>query len=245
METGEGVALTNRPYGPPSNVVDVLQRLRDRNLPDRLDAEFLRDAGISVNLASRTMFGLQFLGLVNNFEPTDALRSIAVSTDEEYRTTLADLVQSAYSDVFDVLDPEKDSQDKFTNFFRRYTPASQRSRMVTFFLGICREAGLAVLEGPKPRRSSASTSQSRPRPRAPQRTAQAAQQQSEPPRRQGSQIPSAIQLLVESLPPEGGALSKERRKQWLSLADAALAFVYPERSEQADDQPASPAEDEA
>ena len=242
MISSESEALTNRPYGPPSNAIDVLQRLRDRNLPDRVDADFLRDAGVSVNLVGRTMVGLQFLGLVDHDEPTEALRSIAISTDEDYRTTLEGLVRSAYSEVFDVLDPEKDSQDTFTNFFRRYSPASQRSRMVTFFLGMCREAGLEVLEAPKPRRSSVATSRSRPRSISSSKKTQAAQPSPEQHQRQGAQVPSAIQMLVASLPPEGTPLAPERREQWLKLAGAALEFVYPETSEQADDRQASPAD---
>ncbi len=34
---------TNRPYGPPTNVTSVLARLRSRNLPERIDAEYLRE----------------------------------------------------------------------------------------------------------------------------------------------------------------------------------------------------------
>ena len=51
----------NRPYTPPSNVVAVLQRLRSRNLPDGIDAEYLRDAGVSEGTLGRTLFALRFL----------------------------------------------------------------------------------------------------------------------------------------------------------------------------------------
>ena len=129
---------TNRPYGPPSNVTAVLHRLRSRNLPDRVDAEYLRDAGVSEGTVGRTLFALRFLDLVaDDGQPTQALRSIHTSTDEEYRTILSGLVREAYSDVFNVIDPAEDSQDRILNVFRRYTPASQRNRMVIFFLGMC------------------------------------------------------------------------------------------------------------
>lgn len=149
-------ADTNRPYCPPSNVIAVLQRLRSRNLPERIDTEYLRDAGVSEGTVGRTMFGLRFLRLVEGETPTTTLRTMVTSTDEEYEAALRGLLQEAYRDVFDVLDPATDSQAKFLNFFRRYTPASQRQRMVIFFLGMCREAGIQTLEAPRERTSSAS-----------------------------------------------------------------------------------------
>lgn len=149
------VVGTRRPYTPPSNVTGVLQRLRSRNLPDRVDAEYLRDAGVPEGTITRTLFALEFLGLVEEGEPTQALRSIAISTDEEYQAILSGLVRQAYEDVFKVIDPAQDSQDRIVNFFRRYTPASQRDRMVIFFLGMCREAGIPTLDAPRQRSSAA------------------------------------------------------------------------------------------
>ena len=57
--------MTNRPYAPPSNVVSVLQRLRSRNLPDRINTDYLRDAGISEGTVSRALFALRFFSLVD------------------------------------------------------------------------------------------------------------------------------------------------------------------------------------
>jgi hypothetical protein len=140
---------TNRPYAPPSNVTAILKRLRSRNLPDRIDIDYLRDAGIPEGSIHRTVFALRFLGLVADEQPTGALREMARSTDEEYQGILATLVRQAYQDVFAVIDPAEDSQDRILNVFRRFTPASQRSRMVNFFLGICREAGIPTLDVPR------------------------------------------------------------------------------------------------
>lgn len=41
-------------------------------------------------------------------------------------------------------------------------------------------------------------------------------------------VSPAILLLMRTLPPEGVPLSTSRRKQWLAMAEATLAFVYPE-----------------
>jgi hypothetical protein len=158
MELSSGIVDTNRPYCPPSNVAAVLQRLRSRNLPERVGVEYLRDAGVSEGTIGRTMFGLRFIGLVEGETPTPALRSISTSTDEEYQGILAGLLREAYREVFEVLDPAEDQQTKFQNFFRRYTPASQRVRMVIFFLGMCREAGIPVFDAPRARTSGAAVS---------------------------------------------------------------------------------------
>jgi len=134
----------------------VLQRVRSRNLPDRIDTDYLRDAGVPEGSLGRTMFALEFIGLVRDTIPTPALRSIATSTDEEYRSTLAGLIRDSYREVFETLDPAQDAQDRILNFFRRYTPASQRPRMVTFFLALCREAGINTLDVPRARAAGVS-----------------------------------------------------------------------------------------
>ncbi len=235
-------STTNRPYGPPSNVTAVLKRLRSRNLREHIDTEYLRDAGIPEGSAARTMFGLQFLGLVEGDTPTHALRSIATSTDEEYQKILVDLIRNAYKDVFEVIDPTQDSQERILNFFRRYTPASQRNRMVIFFLGMCREAGLPTLEaprqnsggvssGPRPSRSSSRAATQAPTASRLQVANKIGDKSVATSGTAVSGIPPALQLLVQSLPPEGTPLTKSRRDQWLQMASATLAFVYPDYEE--------------
>jgi hypothetical protein len=211
----------------------VLARLRARNLPERIDADYLRDAGVSEGTISRALFALRFLGLVDGEAPSEALKAIAKATDEEYRVILAGLIREAYGEVFDVVDPAQDTQAHIVNFFRRYTPGSQRERMVIFFLGMCREAGIPTLDVPRQRSSGVVTGSTKlarlPASRAPSRPPP------KPPvggerRRDSGGIPPALELLVQSLPPAGTPLSAARRQQWLTMADAALAFIYPEES---------------
>ena len=224
---------SNRPYPPPSNVIAVLERLRSRNLPDIVDGEFLRDAGVPDGTNTRTLFALRFLSLIDRDMPTAALRSIAISTDEEYKQILEGLVRDAYSEVFEVHDPAQDNQAAFVNFFRRYAPASQRPRMVTFFLGMCREAGIAILEPPRKRVSSASIGG----PRASKPAARKSSSRKAPALGGSLEIAPALQGLVESLPKQGSVLSKARRDQWIEMARATLAFLYPEQAADADTAP--------
>lgn len=223
---------TNRPYPPPSNVIAVLHRLRSRNLPERVDTEYLRDVGISEGTIGRTLFALRFLNLLGDAgEPTKALQSIATSTDEEYKATLSGLIKEAYSDVFKVIDPAEDTQDRILNVFRRYTPASQRNRMVTFFLGICREADIPTLDVPKQRAMAAP----KPRSEKVKPARRPATSTATSPRGVAPSGPAgvyaALEGLLKSLPPPGTPLSSDRRERWLKMAEATLGFVYPEEEE--------------
>jgi hypothetical protein len=225
---------TNRPYPPASNVIGVLHRLRSRNLPERIDNDYLRDAGIPEGSMHRAAFALRFLSLVRDDAPTPALRSIATSTDEEYRDILAGLVRDAYREVFEVLDPAQDSPDRITNFFRRYTPASQRERMVLFFLGMCREAGIPTMEAPRQRATNGAPASKSRAPKPTTKPSGARRHPSPEPENRhdpgigrSTGVPPALELLIRSLPPEGTPMSAARREQWLTMAEATLAFVYP------------------
>jgi hypothetical protein len=215
----------NRPYPPSSNVITVLQRLRSRNLPERIDDEYLRDAGIPEGTISRTLFALRFLKLINEAdEPNDAVKSIHVSTDEEYKTIMSGLIREAYKEVFNVIDPTQDSQEKILNVFRRYTPASQRERMVVFFLGMCRDAGIPTQDVPKARamaEKSPNTARKAP-----------SQRIKLGPHIETKQVDEvitnpALDLLIKSLPKPGQQLSKDKLEQWIDMARATLRFVYP------------------
>ena len=230
MPTEQLAPPTNRPYPPPSNVIAIIARLRNRNLPEMVDAEYLRDASIPDGTNARTLFALRFLGLVaETGEPTAALRSVATSTDEEYQATLAKLIREAYDEVFVSVDPAQDTQANIVNFFRRYTPASQRDRMVVFFLGICREAGIPTLDVPRQRPSNAPQGR-KPTPRAatPASTPSAGNKSAAPLVTPAPSLDPTLDGLVRSLPAVGQAFPEPRRKQWLYMVEATLAFLYPE-----------------
>lgn len=222
------VPETNRPYGPPSDVRALLARLRSRNLPDRIDSDYLRDSGISSGTTPRTLVALKFLGLIDkDGHPAEALRSIHTSTDDEYRKVLADVLRQAYADVFAVVDPAEDSPDQVLNVFRKYTPASQRHRMVIFFLGLCRDAGIKVTEAaakPRPQTVRPETLRNQPR-FFPPRVRQG------PPKGMTG-LPPALEALVRSLPEPGSPLSADQREKWLDMARAALVFLFPEEAGQ-------------
>jgi len=216
---------TNRPYAPPSNLISVLKRLRSRNLPEEIDVEYLRDAAVPEGTVSRTLFAIRFLGLIDEHgRPSQALRTVHTATDEEYQATLSGLVRDAYGEVFSVVDPAEEDQTRILNIFRRYTPASQRNRMVIFFLGLCREAGIPTRDTPRHR----GMNESRVSSPAPTRRRKALDQHQTRAGEGGSRATPALAGLIGSLPPAGSPLSAARRQQWLDMAEATLRFVYPE-----------------
>jgi pantothenate synthetase len=96
---------------------------------------------------------LKFLELVDAEDrPTDALRALASCPEEEYKQLLEQTIRTAYASDFENIDPTVDPQQKIVDTFKRYTPKSQHSRQVMLLLGLCREAGMAVVDAPRERK---------------------------------------------------------------------------------------------
>ena len=163
-----------RPYAPPANVLACLHRLRRMNMPSVVTRDLLKSIGISENIVPRVFATLRFLDLVtDSSEPTDVLRGLAGSTEDEYRQLLEKTVRRAYADEFGRIDPSVDTQERVMNAFQRYMPRSQHNRQVMLFLGLCREAWIPTLDVPRRRgmigRPSSASSAGRPaQPRASQ-----------------------------------------------------------------------------
>jgi hypothetical protein len=142
-----------RPYAAPSNIQGFLARARSRNLPDIITTEFLRVAGIPEVVFGRVMQALRFLKLVTEDDcPTDTLVALSGATDTQYREILEKVVRDAYRREFQIIDPATDNQPKIIDAFRPFQPRSQTERMVMLFLGLCREAGIPVLDAPRERK---------------------------------------------------------------------------------------------
>jgi len=171
-----------RPYAPPANMQALLNRLRRMNMPPRITRDLLKSIGISENIVPRLLATLRFLDLVkDDGEPTDILRGLAGSTEDEYRQLLEKTIRTAYADDFQNIDPSKDPQERVMNAFQRYTPRSQHNRQVMLFLGLCREAGIPTVDVPRRRGMRGKPlSQTSTRRTAPQRQLQTTRIAAEP-----------------------------------------------------------------
>ena len=199
-----------RPYSPPANMQAFLHRIRRMNIPPRVTREILKGIGISENIIPRVLSTLRFLELITDkHEPTDILRGLAGSTEDEYRQLLERTIRNAYADDFTIIDPGKDPQEVIMNAFQKYTPRSQHARQVMLFLGLCREAGLATLDVPR-RREMRSSTQGRKAVRG-----SAAQRTTQQPADGGAPSSNGAAAMREALPEPTQFLG-------LSLEDAAF-----------------------
>lgn len=138
------------PYAPPGTVLHVLRFYRAREVPERLPDKTLGQIGVKDSVLLMVRRTLEFLDLVQKDETTtDKFRGLRFASDEEYPHVLRDVLTAAYAGIFEVADPTMATRLQLGNAFRPYSPASQHDRMITLFLGLCREAGIAVPEPPK------------------------------------------------------------------------------------------------
>ncbi|MDE2939714.1 MAG: DUF5343 domain-containing protein [Chloroflexota bacterium] len=230
------------PYAPVSNVTDAITRRRDRGLPSPVTNEVLESIGIPPGNSSRTLQALRFLGLIDDENmQTDAMERIARASSSEYEQVLASIVRNAYGSVFTIVDPTQDDETAVNDAFRQFTPPAQRERMVTLFLGLCREAGMAVSQTTRrrasERRRSTSTTQ-----RAKQNNSTSNSQAIKVVESEASEIPAGttiidyrlISAIVNQLPGDG-KWSSIRRERWLSAMTAAVDLIVELEEESAED----------
>lgn len=154
-------ALETAPYAPPQNVLGVLHYARRRKVPDVLDVSTVKSIGIPEGNASRTIATFRFLHLVDEDGlKQDTFERLARATDDEYPEQLAQVIREAYATIFTYWEPTEDDTVKLNNLFRQhYNPQAQKTRMVTLFLALCREAGIIsgsqVESRPRARRATA------------------------------------------------------------------------------------------
>jgi Family of unknown function (DUF5343) len=186
-----------RPYAPAANVVAALDRIRRVNLPDLIDVDFLRIAQVPEGTQGRVLQALRFLRLVDvTGRPADRLRALARAADDEYRDLLASVIREAYASDFARIDPAQDTQSRIMSAFQRYEPRSQTYRMAMLFLGLCRAAGIPVLDAPRERQMQA-------RPGSRPKTANGGIPQ---PARAASRAPSRANVSMPAIPDQLGSI---------------------------------------
>jgi len=132
------------PYTAVATVKQVLDQLRERTLPDPVNQGVLERISVAPGLISRTIQTLKFLGLIDDDGcHTDTMTRLKRIASNEYQELLAEVVKGAYASVFEIIhDPNSATDQQIVDSFRHFKPEGQRGRMVTLFLGLCREAGL-------------------------------------------------------------------------------------------------------
>lgn len=220
------------PYAASSNVMDVITRKRERGLPQTLNIGALETLGIPSGNVSRTLQALAFLGLMeDDGTTTDLFTRLAQAPDREgaYRELLAEVIRNAYHRVFTIVDPSQDGDVAIHDAFRQFQPEAQRGRMVTFFMGMCEQAGIIEHRARERRsennqRSRGEQPQRRRRQTAPQR--QQRPQADEQPRRTGDEDAdyNLIFAVIRQLP-VNRQWTSERRRRWIAAVEAAVDLM--------------------
>lgn len=235
--------LETAPYAPPQNVLDVLRYVRKRKLPDVFDVNTVKSIGVPEGNVSRTLATFRFLHLIEeDGHSRDTFDRLARATDEEYPEQLAQAVREAYGTIFTYWEPAEDDNVRLNNLFRQhYNPQAQRTRMVTLFLALCREAGIligaAAESRPRARRVSTPKDNGAKRTRD-GRTAQAPVAEQPPlfPHQPAMSSPSAVDIgeldgyyvlcweTMKRLPSDHRWTAKQRTK-WLQAIAAVVDLL--------------------
>jgi hypothetical protein len=214
------------PYTSPTTVLEIIERHRSRGLPSPLNIEVLQRAGIPESLIARTLQSLQCLDLIDEAgHLTPTFEGLRKAPEADYKTRLAEWLNTAYADVLQFVDPANDDEVKVRDAFRSYTPVGQQPRMVTLFMGLYAAAGVASQKTSTPRQSS---TPARPRPVAklvirPQVKAKDQVRNST----DGMGLPAALEGLLKSLPAEGEGWTQVQRNKFVATFGAVVDFCFP------------------
>lgn len=222
-------ADNSAPYTPTRQILEIVQRFRERGNPRPITSDALARIGIPDSLNARTLQSLKVLDLIDESgEPTKTFEGIRLASSDGYKKALQEWIQAAYADVFAIVDPATDDDSRVRDAFRNYNPTGQQGRMVTLFLGLCEEAGIRH----KPeKKKEPSSSASRNKPVVRQRK----QRQDKGPQMRQDQnlpgVPPALSGLLNSLPSPSTGWTQSDRDRFFVTFGTVLDFCYPIRLE--------------
>jgi hypothetical protein len=213
------------PYAPPSAVLAIIERYRERGLPTPVNSDVLGRAGVSDSLIPRTLQALQTLDLIDEQgRPTQTLESIRLAPAAQYEERLREWLNGVYADVLMFIDPATADEVQVRDAFRSYEPVGQQARMVSLFRGLYAAAGVAgekaQVRQPRQQRSTQRTIQ---KSRTPANSKSGGDKgQTVVPKG----IPAPIAGLLASLPPEGGSWTQAQHDKFTRTFSAILDFCF-------------------
>jgi Family of unknown function (DUF5343) len=219
------------PYAPPQTVISVIEAFRDRGLTSPFTTDVLLRAGVPETLTQRVLQTLRELELVDEIgNPTQQFEGLKQARgDEEYKARLQAWLQSAYEEILQFTNPNEDSPQRVGEAFRGFTPASQRARMVTLMLRLYEYAGMPT----KIASSRAENGAQRRVHKGPQsapkiREAQQLRSLRAPlPKPSTPDLPPGLLGLLQQIPTDGKAWSKDKRDNFLNAFTAVLDYTVP------------------
>ena len=203
-------------YGPLDAVLKFLTKLRDGHVTEPVAIDSLIQLGVARGNSHRTLASLRFLGLVNaDGSLTAEALELAKAPTGEYQEVLSRVVNQAYWEVFEAVNPVDATDFQMKDAFRHFTPGGRWDGMLTLFRGLCREAGIlpggAVPQRQRHQRDGATAGE-------------------DPPGVAGDVIASVLRQL-----PANQRWTAMQRAHWLKLMEAAVDWTVTVRQDGAGD----------
>jgi hypothetical protein len=230
------------PYAPPSTVIEVIKRYRERGLQTPITKDVLLRAGIAETLTPRVLQAIQTLDLIDEAgNPTETFEDIRKAPQGEYRDRLVQWLNGVYADALNFIDPATSDETAIRDAFRSYEPVGQQPRMVALFMGLYAEAGVGAERASAPRATTSARASgskrnirgiTKPAPRAGLERPASIQ-----PNQTGT-LPTPVTGMLARLPAK--SWTKDERSKFLTTFTAVLDFCYPvvEQSEEDDSEAA-------
>jgi hypothetical protein len=207
----------------------LLERNREKGLPNPITADVLLRFGVPDSIVPRTLQMLKTLDLVGpdgkNTETLDILRR---APEAEYQGLMAEWLKGAYEHTLDIIDPATATDTQIRDAFRHYNPVSLQPRMIKLFTTLFEVAGVRVASEAKsaPKKTAANVvarTPARPLPRPKFVQALASSQQVGG----GSGLHPALGGLLASLPAPEVGWTQEARDRFVTAFGVVLDFAYP------------------
>lgn len=218
------------PYVAPGVFVPLIERNREKGLPNPLTAEVLGRLGVSESLVPRTLQAFKTLDLIGeDGRHTEILESFRRLPEAEYQPAMAQWLEAAYDHALDVIDPATADETALRDAFRNYNPISMQPRMISLFTALFALAGVRSPDRVKSTPKSAGSSGGGPRPtRAPTpRLITTRAQERAPQIAAPAGLHPALAGLIASLPPPSKGWTQEARDRWYSAFGVVLDFAIP------------------
>lgn len=224
------------PYAPASAILELIERHRNKGLPQVVDADVLARAGISDSLIPRTLQALKTLDLLTeDGRPSQVFEGIRLAPTAEYQQRLTEWLNAAYADALSYVDPATDDEVAMRDAFRKYIPTGQQARMVTLFMGLFTAAGVMPqrAKAAPPKRTAQANGSAKPKsgPTNYQKAAVRSLSGQRQPQNEtrapnfGGSLPPAIAGLLASLP-ANGQWTQVQRDKFMAAFPVMLDFAF-------------------
>ena len=220
------------PYVAPGVFIPLIERNRDKGLPNPLTAEQLQRLGVSDSLVPRTLQAFKTLDLIGeDGRHTEILEGFRRLPEAEYKPAMAKWLETAYDHALDIIDPATADETSLRDAFRNYNPISMQPRMISLFTALFEASGVRSSDRSKaiPKKaapSGAGLRSSRPSPvRATTPRNPSAEHQPDNPAPAG--LHPALAGLIASLPSSAQGWTQDARDRWYTAFGVVLDLALP------------------